>query len=208
MDVPPSDGPKVSGNREPSPSFPRAASRWIPAIFVCFVVAMLAFVVVLVELPPTPPPPPCGLDCGLGFAWGTPLNDTGATTPIGCQSVMIGHYCYSIEIAGSGGSLRTSEMNFSLRSSVGSVVPWPTGSNPDVVWLVSPVGGYPVVATFDTTTFSWTLLGNFTGAVWAGYTVVVITGGTGASYGLLGDELEAHIQGVSGSATIPSNSFP
>ena len=142
------------------------------------------------------------------FAWGTPLNDTGATPPIGCPSVITGHYCYSIEIARSGGSLRTSQMNLSLRSSVGAGLPWPKGSSPDVIWLVSPLDGYPVVATFDTTTFSWTLLGNFTGVVGAGYTVVVITGGTGASYGLLGDQLEAHIQGVNGSATIPSNSFP
>ena len=208
MDSPPGEGPKESGKREPSPSVSGAAPRWIPGVFVCFVVGMLAFVVVLVELPATPPPPPCGLDCGMMFAWGSPMNDTGATPPIGCPSEITGRYCYSIEIAGSGGSLQTSEMNFSLRSSVGAAVPWPTGANPDVIWLVSPSNGYPVVATFDTTTFSWTLLGNFTGALGGGYTVVVITGGTGASYGLLGDELEAHIQGVNGSATIPSNSFP
>jgi len=99
-------------------------------------------------------------------------------------------------------------MTFSLRSSVGAPLPWPSGSNTDVIWLVSPFDGYPVVAQFDTATFAWSLYGNFTGAVWAGYTVVVFTGGTGPYYGLQGDQLEMLIQGINGSATIPSNSFP
>ena len=186
-----------------------ADSRRVLVAFACFVVAMLVSVAVLVEWPAsTPPPPQCGLDCGLGFSWGTPFNDTGQPPPLSCPSVVAGNYCYSIEIAGSGGTLTTSEMNFSLRAPAGAFVPWPSGPNPDVIWLVSPFDGYPVVAQFDTSTYLWSLYGNFTGAVWAGYTVVVFTGGAGSYYGLQGDQLEALIAGVNGNATIPSASFP
>jgi len=185
----------------------RGGPRWIPAIMVGSVVVMLLFVAALVESPTSPPPPPCGLDCGILFSWGTPFNDTGPPPPVGCPSAITGHYCYSIEIAGDGGALPTSAMNFWLRSSVGVRIPWPAGSNPDVIWLVAPYDGYPVVAQFDTITSSWTLYGNFTGTVSGGFTIVVFTGGTGSVYGLQGDQLV--FEGTDGySATVPSNSFP
>lgn len=167
------------------------------------VAGMLVFVAVLFESPRAAPAPSCGLDCGFGFSWGTPINESGRSVS-GCGGTVT-RYCYSIEIAGTS-SLSTSNVNLSLQSSVGTGIPWPPLPRPDTVLLISPENDLPE-ATFNTTTFTWMLYGNFTGLVSGGDSVEIITGGIGVDYGLRGDQLVLH--GVNGiSWTVPSNAFP
>ncbi len=81
---------------------------------------------------------------GTNFSWGQPVNATG-TSPTGCGSAS-GHYCYTIEIAGAGGGVSTSNFQLALRNSLGSTVAWPTGVS---VYLISPtVATY--VASYST----------------------------------------------------------
>lgn len=178
--------------------------RSLPTILVVGVAGMLVFAAVLFESPKSSPPPTCGLECGFLFSWGTPVNDSGSSSS-GCGGT-VARYCYSIEIAGAGGSLRIYNMNLSLQLLSGAALPWPSPPHSDIVWLLSPRNGSPVAA-FNTTSFGWIVVGNYTGIVAAGYSIVIITGGVGSPYGLRGDDLVFHgINGVT--ATVPSNAFP
>ena len=194
--------PNVSSGG-PTPRRPRGLSdRGFRAIVVASLVAMLLFALALFELPTSTPLPACGgFDCSSMFSWGTPMNQTGSAPP-GCPLVS-GHYCYTIEIVGA--NLNVRNMNLSL-ATVNGTIPWPSIPASDTVSLLSPEYGAPV-AYFDTATFSWTTDGNFTGVVGGGFTIVVFTGGTGATFGLRGDTLVLH--GANGATlTVPSNTFP
>jgi hypothetical protein len=136
-------------------------------------------------------PQPLGTD----FSWGSPLNESGAT-PTGCASAAL--YCYVIEIAGAGGGVGTSNIQLSLRDAAGAAVPWTT----DTISLTSPTVVSPV-ATYNTTTASWTLVAPFTGALSGGFTIAIQPSATTHAAGLLGDQLVAI--GVNGFAgTVPS----
>jgi len=137
---------------------------------------------------------------GTNFAWGAPVNASG-TTPGGCPSA-VGHYCYTIEIAGAGGGVGTSNVLLSLRSALGATVPWPSGV---AISLFSPTNA-TAVATYATTTNLWTLVAPFAGALESGMTIVIYTASTGAANGLVGDSIVA--SGANGfSGTVPSALF-
>jgi len=196
--------------RRPSGAAPQgrhggsSRTRWAIAVGIgCLLGIAVAFGVLATSTAPSPSEGAC-LPCGGPlFSWGAPFNYTDASGG-GCVAT-VGHYCYSIEIAGDSMS-SPSEMNLSLRSPIGAILPWPVYPAPDTVWLFSPLVGSPV-AEFSTITFSWTSLGGFQGTVSGGFTLVIFTGGIGASYGLHGDEIV--LTGVNGfHGTVPSNSFP
>jgi flagellin-like protein len=143
---------------------------------------------------------------GTNFSWGTPINATG-TTPNGCATTT--YYCYTIEIAGSGGGVSTSNFQLGLRTSLGSTVGWPT-SVTGTGGLISLYGvsTTTALATYSVASSSWTNAAGFTGALGAGDTIVIYCAGhaEGAGYGLLSDEIVAI--GVNGySGTVPSNAF-
>jgi len=139
-----------------------------------------------------------------GFFWGQPMNASGTASP-GCPSA-IGHYCYSIEIAGVPGELSVRQVHLSLQTANGTALPWPPDPASDRVTLVAPVPTNPC-AEYDTASSHWTPFGNFTGALSGGFTVVIFTGGVGASYGLSGDAIV--YTGVDGSSgATPSATFP
>jgi len=178
------------------------------ALFTIVAVAVaVAFAAIALAASPGPAPSNPGTPTGpFGFAWGQPLNESGTSAP-GCPAT-VGHYCYSVEIVmiGAGAPTTVLQMQLSLRSAGGAAIPWPETPASDLVSLISPVSG-AAVSVYDTATSSWTLVGNFTGAFGAGYTVAVFTGGSGAAYGLLGDELVyTGVNGVTG--TVPSAAFP
>ncbi|HYA71075.1 MAG TPA: archaellin/type IV pilin N-terminal domain-containing protein [Thermoplasmata archaeon] len=138
---------------------------------------------------------------GTNFSWGTPFNITGSTTT-GCTSATAS-YCYSIEIAGAGGGVGTSNFQLALRNTLGATIPWVTAS--DAVKLISPSVGTGPVASYNTNTSAWTNLGTFAGTIGGGFTIVIQVAPTHAS-GLFGFQLVAI--GVNGySGTVPSNSF-
>jgi len=135
---------------------------------------------------------------GTNFSWGSPLNTTGVVG-IGCTGA---HYCYSIEIAGAGSGVTTSNFYLALRNSVGSTLAWPGITS---VSLVSP-SVTTAVATYAVATSAWTLAGGFSGSIASGFSIVIQTSGVGAGNGLFGDQLVAI--GTSGySGTVPSNTF-
>jgi len=135
---------------------------------------------------------------GTAFAWGTPINATGTTTA-GCPS-STGHYCYTIEIAGS--AVSTSNVQLELRSATGAPASWPTGVS---VSLFSP-SVVTAVASYSTATNEWSLVAPFNGQIAGGFTVVIYTNGTGTSQGLVGDSLIA--DGADGYAgSVVSNAF-
>jgi hypothetical protein len=136
---------------------------------------------------------------GTVFAWGIPINATGVSTT-GCAST-VGHYCYTIEIVGAGDGVSTYNVQLSLRNSVGGTVAWPAVT----ISLVSPSTA-AVVATYSTGNSTWSLVPPFTGALAAGYTVVIYTSTLGSGAGLLGDQLVAiGADGFTG--TVPSSTF-
>jgi flagellin-like protein len=137
---------------------------------------------------------------GTNFSWGTPLNSTGVVST-GCSGAAT-VYCYSIEIAGAGGGVGTSNFQLALRNSVGATVAWP---GTPTISLISPSAS-AAVATYSTTTSAWTLVSPFTGGVSGGFSIVIQTSSVGANHGLLSDQLVAI--GVNGySGTVPSNGF-
>ncbi|HTT44533.1 MAG TPA: archaellin/type IV pilin N-terminal domain-containing protein [Thermoplasmata archaeon] len=137
---------------------------------------------------------------GTNFAWGTPVNATG-TQPTGCTYTTGTHYCYTIEVLPNGG-LTTSNIQFSLRNSLGSTTSWPTGVT---ISLTSPSTA-GVLATYSTTSSGWTPAAGFNGVIPNGGGISILTAAQGATNGLLGDEIVAI--GVSGySGTVPSASF-
>jgi len=137
---------------------------------------------------------------GTVFSWGVPVNSTGVAIE-GCPS-SVGHYCYAIEIAGAGQGVTTSNVLLALRTSIGTTVPWPSGTT---VSLLIPTSR-SVVATYSTVNQTWTLVPPFNGDFSGGDTVVIYTAGTGSQYGLFGDQLVAI--GVNGfSGTVTSNTF-
>jgi flagellin-like protein len=141
---------------------------------------------------------PSSAPLGTNFSWGQPINATG-TTPTGCTAAT-GHYCYTIEIAGS--SVTTSNIVLSLRNSVGSTVAWP---GTPTISLISPTVS-TAVATYSTSTSGWTLAGGFSGTISGGFSLVIYTSGVGAGAGLYGDQVVAI--GASGySGSVPSSSF-
>jgi hypothetical protein len=136
---------------------------------------------------------------GSVFSWGIPVNATG-TTAEGCPASS-GHYCYSLEIAGAGSGVNISNIALSLRNSAGASVPWPAVT----VSLFSPTSS-DSVATYSTSTGTWSLVSPYTGALTGGDTITIYTSSTGAGEGLLGDELVATGQnGFSG--TVSSSAF-
>jgi hypothetical protein len=136
---------------------------------------------------------------GTNFAWGTPINTTGISQ-VGCAST-VGHYCYSIEIAGAGQGISTSNIQLALRNSAGAILPWPSVT----ISLVTPTSA-AAVATYSTATGSWSLVPPFDGTLTGGDSIVIYTGSTGAGEGLLGDQLVAiGVNGYSGS--VASNAF-
>jgi hypothetical protein len=168
------------------------------AVAVACAVLLLATTAVSV-----PPPTPCGLECGMGPSWGQPLNLTGNVS-VGCPEAS-GHYCYSIEIAGTGYLHNISSFFLSLRNATGAAVPWP-GYPGDTVSLISPLTSQ-VCAVYDTQTGNWSLNESYSGDISGGYTVVIYTGGIGPAFGL--KNLEIVWTGVNGvSGVVPSNPFP
>jgi hypothetical protein len=141
------------------------------------------------------------LPLGTNFAWGTPVNATGTTIENAC-TMSSGHYCYSIEIAGAGGGITTSNLALSLRNSAGATIAWPTGVS---IYLLTPTTAV-YQSSYSTTSESWTSVPGFSGALASGDNIVIYTAATGASQGLLGDSLVAI--GVNGySGTVSSNAF-
>jgi flagellin-like protein len=135
---------------------------------------------------------------GTNFSWGTPYNISGSTTT-GCTSATAA--CYSIEIAGAGGGVGTSNFQLSLRSSLGATIAWAAA---DTVSLISPSVA-TAVATYNVVTSAWTNVGTFSGTIGGGFTIVIQTANTHAA-ALFGAQLVAI--GVNGySGTVPSNSF-
>jgi len=135
---------------------------------------------------------------GTNFSWGQPFNASG-TTPTGCASAAL--YCYSIEIAGAGGGVSTSNFQLALRNSFGATVGWTT----DTISLISPSVA-TAVATYSTATSSWTLVGTFTGTIAGGFSIVIQPSAATHAAGLLGDQLVAiGLNGYSG--TVPSAAF-
>jgi len=136
---------------------------------------------------------------GTNFAWGTPVNASG-TTPTGC-AVATGHYCYTVEVLPNGG-LTTSNIQFSLRNSLGSTIGFPTGA---LLYLTSPSTA-GILATYTPSSTSWALAAGFNGVIPNGGGIAIYTTGVGAANGMLGDQIVAI--GVSGySGTVPSASF-
>lgn len=165
-------------------------------------VAVLGALVVglIISVPSPPATTGCGLECGLLFSWGTPVNDTGSTG-IGCPSVP-GHYCYTIEVAGS--AIQLTNLTFSLRGENGSRAPWPYPVL-DSVSLVDPRGA--IVSVYDTADSAWAGPVNST-SVAGGDTLVIYTPHAGAQYGLFGVSIVAVIRSSSGTpASIPSEGF-
>ncbi len=160
-------------------------------------------VVAVVALQPAAPSFGCNaLECGsLSLSWGVPLNET-ASEIVGCPS-LVGHYCYSIEIAGS--ALGVTGLNLSLRNSSGRDVKWPRPPSTDAVSLISSQN--TGVALYNTTDQTWTAFGNDT-YILGGYSIVIFTGGVGLSFGLRGYQLVASLSGPDGRGTIPSIDFP
>ena len=179
----------------------RRPPRVIVATIIALAVIAAAAVVLLAALPPSSPGPSCSgpAICALTFSWGTPFNDSGSTFE-GCPS-NVGHYCYSIEMAG---SPSIESLTLSLRSSVSATTPWPFPST-DAVSLVSPVG--TILASYGTANSTWTPLTNST--VFAGgNTLVIYTPQTGSAYSLAGDSILARIVGSNGiSGSFPSSAF-
>jgi len=140
------------------------------------------------------------LPLGASLSWGTPYNVTG-TQAQGCPATT-GHYCYSIEIAGAGNGIATSNILLTLRNVEGATVPWPTGID---VSLFSP-SNISAVATYDTVLANWTLEPPFDGALSSGFTLEFYTAEIGAGNGLMGLQLVAVGQnGFSG--TVSSVAF-
>jgi flagellin-like protein len=142
---------------------------------------------------------------GTDISWGSPNNVSG-TAPLGCAAAA-GHWCYSIEIAGTGGGVSTSNIQLALRSALGATVAWPASLV--TISLETPSSG-AAVATYAPATTTWTLVSPFTGTLAGGDTIVIYMTsaslGTGVQTGLLATQLVAiGINGFSG--TVPSNSF-
>jgi hypothetical protein len=138
---------------------------------------------------------------GTNFSWGIPVNATGTIIENAC-TMTTGHYCYSIEIAGAGGGITTSNIALSLRSATGATIAWPAGVS---VYLLTPTTA-TYQSSYSTTSSSWTPVTGFSGTLASGDNIVIYTASTGASQGLLGDSLVAI--GVNGySGTVSSNAF-
>jgi len=179
-----------------------------PRFWVVVVATVAALIVAVGLLFNSASPPPSGPGgppiAPFGWAWGQPLNESG-TSSTDCPST-IGHYCYSVEIASVPGGLLVWQVHLTLESANGSARSWPSDPTSDRVTLVAPIPPAEC-AEYDTATSQWTLLGNFTGTVGAGFTVVIWTGGAGASYGLSGDTIVyTGVDGATG--TNPSATFP
>jgi len=139
---------------------------------------------------------------GTNFSWGSPFNVTSAP-PAGASCTA---YCYSIEIAGAGGSIGITNFQLSARNIAGATVPLLAA---DVISLISPSVAAPV-ATYGVAAAAWSITAagttaGFTGTIAGGFSIVIATAATHAA-GLLGDQLVAI--GVNGySGTVPSGSF-
>jgi flagellin-like protein len=143
---------------------------------------------------------------GTNFSWGTPVNATG-TTPTGCATTT--YYCYTIEIAGSGGGITTTNFQLGLRTALGSTVAWPASvtATGGLIQLFG-VSTTTALATYSTATSTWTNAAGFTGGLAGGDSISIYTGGhaNGAGMGLLSYEIVAI--GVNGySGTVPSATF-
>jgi flagellin-like protein len=145
---------------------------------------------------------------GTNFSWGSPVNATG-TSATGCAATF---YCYTIEIAGAGGGVTTSNFQLALRTSLGSTVAWPASLSGATVangWisLYSPSSAN-AVATYSVAASAWTNAAGFTGTIGGGFSITLSAQGhaEGNGQGLLSYQLVAI--GVNGySGTVPSSSF-
>jgi len=178
----------------------RAVSPIIATILLVAITVVLAAVLYVLISGLTHGPSSAPL--GTNFSWGQPFNVTG-TTPTGCAAAT-GHYCYSLEIAGAGSGVGTTNFILDLRNAGGATVAWPAGGI--TVSLISPTT-VAAVATYATGTSTWTLVAPFTGTIsGGGYTIVLYTTTVGTGNGLFGDQLVAIGQnGYAG--TVPSASF-
>lgn len=130
---------------------------------------------------------------GTVFAWGVPINATDAS-PLPC-GVSNGftidvEFCYSIEIAGAGGGVTTSNVVLSLKNSDSATVPWPTLGSVQVTLLSPMIAGE--AATYGPSTGTWTTIGTFNGEITAGMTLLIGIGGgqpAGSTGGFLGVSL-------------------
>jgi flagellin-like protein len=141
---------------------------------------------------------------GTNFSWGQPVNATGTIVEDACPAVAspATHYCYSIEIAGAGGGVTTSNFQLALRNSAGATIAWPAVTN---VYLLSPTVATHV-ASYSTSGAAWTNVGTFTGTISGGFSIAIYTTGVGAGAGLLSDQLVAI--GTNGySGTVPAGAF-
>ena len=161
-------------------------------------VALLAVYLVTESAKPQCMCPPLG---PVGLAWGMPVNATGST-PAGCP-VARGHYCYTIQVAGSDG-LVLSELQLSLRNSEGAPVPWPAPPTGDTVSLAC-ANVTAVCGQYNTSSGGWS---PGSPSAFGGDTIVIFTPGVGAAYGLRGDEVVGTSVSVGNSASSPSNPFP
>jgi hypothetical protein len=94
-------------------------------------------------------------------------------------------------------------VRLNLTNLLGAPVPWPAG----IVISLLPPSNTTVLATYDTSSSSWILVGAFSGALAGGDSLVFYTAGTGAANGLLGLKVVAIGQeGFAGS--VASNAFP
>ncbi|MGD0588848.1 MAG: hypothetical protein ABSA63_08680 [Thermoplasmata archaeon] len=134
----------------------------------------------------------------LNFTWGLASNVTG-TTPTGCESKTL--YCYTIGIAIVGRGLNASNLQLRLLAPLGGNPNWST----DAISLVGP--GETLLATYNTTSSSWTLQDTFNGTVSAGLSLVIQPAAATQVDGLAGDVLIAI--GVNGFAgTVDSGTIP
>jgi archaeal type IV pilus assembly protein PilA len=139
---------------------------------------------------------------GTNFSWGTPVNATGTVVENACTATSA-HYCYSIEIAGVGGGITTSNIVLSLRNSAGATIAWPSGGV-SIYLLTATASAY--VASYSTASSGWTPVAPFNGALAGGDSIVVYTTTVGAGQGLFGEQIVA-VGGSGYSGSVPSNAF-
>ncbi len=174
------------------PSAAVAGSIIVGTIAVMLVVSYYALLL-------APSSPNC-LDCGVpAFAWGVPVNESG-TTPAGCPTAA-GHYCYSIEVAGS--DIQLQNLSLSLRSSNGTLVAWPAPPWADTVHLIN-ANSVPA-AEYSTSKATWSPSPSYSG-VTGGESIVIYTFGLGPFFGLRGLALVASSSGPN-VFSIPSTAF-
>ena len=194
----------------------RAVSPIIATILLVAITVVLAAVLYVLISGLTHGPSSAPL--GTNFSWGSPNNATGTTNTLGCSSGVgiTTKFCYTIQIAGAGGGVSTSNVLLSLRNSGGATVAWPTAAGM-VISLLSPtssgvLASYCAAATQAVATGvpacasagSWSAVSSFNGVFASGDTIVIAIAAqaAGNTGGLLGIAIEGVGQsGYSGVVT-------